>query len=1294
MADFKLGRIKFKWRGDWAVDTAYLIDDVIKYGGNTYVCIQNHTAPANENIFYTSPGTYTSYWSLQSESLFFKGTYANSTWYKLNDLVSYGGKQYRTTTAHTSSSAVLNQSNFEQQLDGITFRGDYAESTQYRLNDIVKYGGRQYRCTTEHTSAAKVGSPQTAVLNTSNFSLFVDGLDFRGDWAASSYYKVNDVVKFGAFQYKCTAAHTSTSTFSTGSFTVYSEGLQFEDSYNAGTTYQDGDVVTYGGYSYVYVNSTPQSGVTPIDGSDWNLLNPGFNALGDYSHGTAYKTGDVVKYGGYSMVAIIDSTSSRPFGAGTSTVDGKWKTLSEGFEWKSSYSASTTYLIGEVVEYASSSYVAIVDIILGVTPGTDATKWQLLAQGSTTNVLTTRGDIIVRDSSQTTRLPIGVSGSILTTNGTDVQWSNAEGANVKWVANSGSDSNPGTQTLPYKTINYALKQTTSGDIIEVESIAGGTGGTPGTYDVTQASTTGSGTGFAARVVLDGSSTATITITNGGTGHAEGDTITITGVGSPTASSNITFDVKSVSVGDVLYVKNGVYKEQLPMVVPAGVTLRGESLRGTEIRPATGTGSQIKTVTTSSTIASATDGTYSFIHQSSTSGTGNGVVVNVTISSNVFSSITIYHGGYHYAVSDTIDFTVAKLGCGGTGTLTATVASLENNNASNMLLVNNQTNVTLFSFKGLTGTPVGGGISTLRPAVTSLDPEGAILTSSPYIQDCSSVNANATGIQIDGNLHKNLASVGNKSILANDFTQINSDGVGVHAIGTGRGEMVSVFTYYCDKSFFAETGGFIRGLNCSSAYGEQGAVADGSSADETAVTVQTRGEHLLYQPATISTGSTSDIAGSITANGSGTATVTGNTSGATATFFRYQISKDTLYIENRTGNFQQGETITITKEDSSTFTADLSTTFGDSTAAQIGQINALIAIKTTDGTLSSATAIPIGANIRFAGNSTFFRVGAVTETNTTAETAMVRLTLALGTGEAVTEGTTTTVTNEFSNVRLTGHDFLDIGTGGFADTNYPGSVGVSQAASQDDEVIETNGGRVYFSSTDQKGDFRVGDLFRIEQSTGTATLNADAFDLSGLSELQLGSIGAEIGATINEFSTDETLGGNSTESVPTERAVLGYLTRDQAGTGAWVPPTGTTAQRPTGGSLYTGAIRYNATLVTWEGYNGTQWTGLGGGNPWSSIDNTDSPYAIAANDRVFVDTTSGAVTITLPSSPLTGDQLRMLDLAGTFDTNNLTLDRNGNKIMGATANLTVSTENASIGIVYTGSTYGWKLIENF
>ena len=57
----------------------------------------------------------------------------------------------------------------------------------------------------------------------------------------------------------------------------------------------------------------------------------------------------------------------------------------------------------------------------------------------------------------------------------------------------------------------------------------------------------------------------------------------------------------------------------------------------------------------------------------------------------------------------------------------------------------------------------------------------------------------------------------------------------------------------------------------------------------------------------------------------------------------------------------------------------------------------------------------------------------------------------------------------------------------------------------DEVEETNGGRVYFTSTDQDVTLEKGDLFRIQQQLSVATFNADAFDLSGLSQLQLGSI---------------------------------------------------------------------------------------------------------------------------------------------------------------------------------------------
>ena len=589
-------------------------------------------------------------------------------------------------------------------------------------------------------------------------------------------------------------------------------------------------------------------------------------------------------------------------------------------------------------------------------------------------------------------------------------------------------------------------------------------------------------------------------------------------------------------------------------------------------------------------------------------------------------------------------------------------------------------------KGLTGTPTAGG--TGKAAVVSLDPESPITTASPYIQDCSSVNANATGIQIDGLLH----SSGNKSILANDFTQINSDGRGVHAIGGGRGEMVSVFTYYCDRSFFAESGGFIRGLNCSSAYGEKGAVADGTLAAETAISVIARGEMLKYNSTTfVGAATESDIADMITTNGQGSATITGVTSGATATIFRFNVSLDFLHIEGRTDNFQQGEVVTITKEDSSTFQVSLDSSFGDSSAAQTGQQGPLIAVDSSDGTLS-ASVIPVGSNVVFASDtSKYYRINAVTETNTDNQQATIRLTESVTIARAIPDNNATTIQSKFSNVRLTGHDFLDIGTGSFADTNYPGNPG--QSADQSDEVDETNGGRVYFSSTDQKGDFRVGDLFRIQQSTGIATLNADAFDLSGLSELQLGSIGAELGATINEFSTDETLSGDANSAVPTERAIVGYTQRDKMGTGHFVPPTGTTAERPTGDNLKTGGIRYNSTLVTWEGYNGTQWTGLGGGNPWQThTADGSTALTVAANDRYFIDTTAGAQTANLPGSPQTGDQVRFIDLASTFDTNNLTIGRNGNKINGATADLVVSTEDSAIGLVYTGATYGWKLIE--
>jgi len=1251
MADFQLGRLKFKWRGDWATSTAYVVDDLVKYGGNTYVVTVNHTSAATSENFYTDLAA--SKYSLHSESLFFKG--------------------------------------------------DYAASTHYKLNDTVKYGARQYRCTTQHTSAAAVSG--VAILNTANFQLYIDATDYKGDYAVSTYYKVNDVVKYGGSLYICITAHTSSgavSSFDETKFNSYSEGLQFEDSYNSATNYQKGDIVTYGGYVYVAIVEVP-AGNTPIDNAFWDIVTTGYNPIGTFSYGTAYKAGDVVNYGGNSYVAKTNHSNEYPAVQATGAVNSTyWNLVTTGFKYQGTYNSGTTYYIGEVVKYVGSSYIMKKDRQSGITPGLDPTVWETLVVGGETNVMSEPGDMIITNASGApARLDLGPAGAILTSNGTVPQWSMGDATrNILYVSNIGNDSTAtGSSLLPYKTIKAALAVAGKGDVLDFSAMSGGVGGTGGVFDVSVPTTSGSGTGLVVRITLDASTVPTLSnvlIINGGKNYALGDTCTIIGplIGN---ASNITLTVGNVGFGDMLWVRAGTYRENLPLVVPAGVSVRGEALRAVEVRPASGSSSTIATISYVSTINGATDGTYKYKHPVTGTGSGAGLVVNVTITGNVVSNVVVYHGGYNYAVSDTSTLGTGLIGCGGAGIITITVASLENNNASYMWLLNDSTNLRLMTLRGMTGTSThlsantgfGGAV------LASLDPEGSILSQSPYCQDMTSVNSNAVGIKIDGLLHTNALS--NKSILGTHFTQINSDGIGIWCHGNGRAEMVSCFTYFCTKSYYCSEGGFIRSLNGSSVYGEQGAVAEGQLAAEVPVNVLGNGEMIRYSSGGfIGLATATDISNSISTNGSGTATILGVTSGATATFFRYNLSLNNIHIKNRVGNFIKGEVITITKESAATFQATLNASFGEtapSTIAQIGQTGALINVKSGTTALTSPNVLTVGANVKFAGNSTFFRISAVSEENTSAGTATIRLTDSVTQiGGAIEPDEVALVTRKFSNVRLTGHDFLDVGTGDAITTNYPGVP--TQPADQSDEIDEQNGGRVYFVSTDQDGDFRVGDLFRIQQATGIATLNADAFDLSGLSELQLGSIGAQLGATINEFSTDETLAGNSNTAIPTEYAIVGYTQRDHMGTGIFVPPTGTTAERPTGGNLFAGGIRYNTTITSWEGYNGVQWAGLGGGNPYTTVvfDGSTIPSALS-NDRIFLNTSSFGGTINLPSSPLVGDEIQFLDFAGTFDVRPAIIARNTKLIMGLAEDMTINTKDAGFTLVYTGNTYGWKIIDN-
>jgi len=99
---------------------------------------------------------------------------------------------------------------------------------------------------------------------------------------------------------------------------------------------------------------------------------------------------------------------------------------------------------------------------------------------------------------------------------------------------------------------------------------------------------------------------------------------------------------------------------------------------------------------------------------------------------------------------------------------------------------------------------------------------------------------------------------------------------------------------------------------------------------------------------------------------------------------------------------------------------------------------------------------------------------------------------------------------------------------------------------------------------------------------------------------------------------------------------------------------------------------------------------GGIVDWQAV--VTGATTMVAGRGYFVDTSSSAITMTLPASAVRGDEVHIIDYAATADTNNITVGRNSHKIQGASSDLTVATERAAFTLVYVDSTQGWLLKE--
>jgi hypothetical protein len=318
MAEFKLGRIRFIWKGAWITAVEYFIDDVIRYGGRTYICVVGHTSGTFQTDLTAAK------WNLMSDGQEWKANWSLNTTYKPNDIVKYGGYLYIANEGHTSAATTTlgleaDQSKWDLFSEGFDYKSDWAISTRYKVNDLVKYGAYIYTCITAHTSAA------TTTLglenNIGNWEVFSKGFNWLNAWATTTRYKLGDVVRYGGQLYVANEGHTSNASATLlgggleadqAKWDYLHKGIEYKSDWAGTTRYKINDVVKWGPSLWICTTYHVSTATLTADQANWAVFVPGLEFEDSWSSATNYQIGDFVTYGGYGYVAKTNSLNKTP----------------------------------------------------------------------------------------------------------------------------------------------------------------------------------------------------------------------------------------------------------------------------------------------------------------------------------------------------------------------------------------------------------------------------------------------------------------------------------------------------------------------------------------------------------------------------------------------------------------------------------------------------------------------------------------------------------------------------------------------------------------------------------------------------------------------------------------------------------------------------------------------------------------------------------------------------------------------------------------------------------------------
>ena len=370
-----------------------------------------------------------------------------------------------------------------------------------------------------------------------------------------------------------------------------------------------------------------------------------------------------------------------------------------------------------------------------------------------------------------------------------------------------------------------------------------------------------------------------------------------------------------------------------------------------------------------------------------------------------------------------------------------------------------------NFPGNSGA-INSGI--LDASLSPLQGTG-IITKGPYIRNCTNFIPDSIGARIDGfnaDEGDQINRIGVQgSFNVDSYTQYNQGGIGVSVSNGAYCQLVSLFTICNDIAVSASGGGQLDLTNSNSSFGTQGLIAFGRS-DETSKGID------RYTGIVTSTAAVSQSKVVVSGVGSN------RPYDGQAIFFdkKYNVVRK-IDITNGGSGYTSAPTVTVAAPTGPGVavrsTASATVENGVVTAVTIlsngSQYEVVPAVTFSGGGGADAAATAVLDPI-------YYEVGEATEPSAGIST----LTLVQNLNNEVGVGSTVFFARQSLQI-VSSHSFQYIGAGNTIELAYPSQGGV---VIQDNEVIETDGARVVYTSTDQSGNFRIGDGVEINQSTGT------------------------------------------------------------------------------------------------------------------------------------------------------------------------------------------------------------------